>query len=230
MRFLSLLLCFTCTLTATAQISEGMATYDDKTLTSLRMTIDAPADEVEERWEEFWEDRYDIDIDKLDKDRNSMAYKAEQVRLALVSNKNLDLYSKVTDVDNRSDIAVAFAYTDSDVISRGAYPDSYRAAESILTEFRTTFYQQYFDERIADVRKDLEDVRDDSRDDTEDAEKARRKIDKYKDKIAKYERRIEDLRDEVGDELESSEEMATRATELERKLRDLEQQRARYLQ
>ncbi len=230
MRQLLFLLLFSCTAGLTAQISEGMATYDDINLQSLRMTIDAPADEVEERWEEFWEDRYDIDIDKLDKDRNSLAYLAEQVRLPLVSSKNVNLYSKVSDVDNRSDVALAFAYNESDVITRGSHPDSYRAAEAIMNEFRTLFYQQHFDEMIAEVRDDLEDVRDDGRDDSKDAEKARRKIEKYKDKIADYEQKIVDLREEVGEELDSSEEMAARATELERKLRDLEQQRSRYVQ
>ena len=206
-----------------------MTKFDKESYSSLRLTIDAPADEVEEAWEDFWDDKYDIDFDKLDKDRNSIAYRAEQVSLALISPKTMNLYSKVTDAENRSDVALAIVFSANDVVTSSSYPEAYRAAETLLNEFRTTFYTKYFDERIADVRDDLEDMRDDSQDDSKDAEKARKKIEKYRKKIADYEEKIVDLREEVGDELESSEEKARRAEELQTRLRELEQRRAQYL-
>ncbi|NJC24693.1 hypothetical protein [Neolewinella antarctica] len=228
MRLLTIVL-FLVSATSYAQVSEGRVTFDDTSLQSLRMSIDASADEVEEAWEDFWEDRYDIDIDKLDKDRNSMAFLAEQISLPIIGAKNVNFYSKITETDNRSDVAMAFAFTESDVVTRVSHPESYRAAEAIMIEFRTKFYTNYFDEQMEDIRDDLEDARDDSQDDSRDAQKARKKIAKYEDKIEDYQERIQKMRDEVGDELESSEEKAVRAAQLEAKLRDLEQRRARYL-
>lgn len=212
-----------------AQIRSGNITYDKTTMPSLRMTIDAPMDEVEDQWEDFWDDQYDVDIDKLDKDRNSIAYKAEQVSLPLVSQKNVNLYTKIAGLENSAEVALAFSFTSNDIVTERAHPDAYRAAESIMNEFRTRFYTKYFDEMIAEVRDDLDDARDDSQDDSKDAEKARKKIKKYRDKIEDYEEKIEEMRDEVGDELESSEEKARRARELETKLRDLQNKRSKYL-
>ena len=229
MRLLSIFTLLLITNALSAQVQSAMTTYDDQTFPSLRLTLDAPAEEVGEQWEDFLDDRYDVDIDRLDKDRNSMAYRAEQVVLPLVGQKNLDIYTKVTDVDNRTDVALALAYTAEDVVTKQAYPDAYSAAEAILNEFRTAFYTKYFDDQLADARDDLEDMRDDSQDDSKDAEKARRKIAKYRDKIDKYEERIIDLREEVGDELESSEDKALRAAELENRVREIERRRATYL-
>ena len=212
-----------------AQLTDGMVRYDKQNYNSLRLTVDAPADEVEDRWEDFWDDRYDVDLDKLDKDRNSIAQVAEQVNVSILSPKTLNLYSKITDANGRSDVALAVVFSPTDVVTRSAYPDAYRATETLLNEFRTYFYTKYFDEQIADVRDDLEDMRDDSQDDSKDAEKARRKIEKYREKIADYEEKIVELREEAGDELESSEEKARKAEELQTKLRDLEARRTQYL-
>ena len=213
----------------TAQVTDGMVRYDKQNFNSLRMTIDAPADEVEDLWEDFWEDRYDVKLDKLDKDKNSLAQVAEQVNLTIVSPKTLNIYSKITDAGGRSDVAMAIAFSSTDVVTQSAYPQAYRATETLLNEFRTFFYTKYFDEKIADVRDDLEDMRDDSQDDSKDAEKARRKIEKYRKKIADYEEKIVDLREEAGEELISSEEKARKAEELQNTLRDLEARRAQYL-
>ena len=231
MRFSLLLLICLLTLPLAAQNTRATkTTYDKDGFAALSLGIDADHDEVEDKWDDFWDDRYEIDIDKLDKDRNSIAYKAEQVILPLVSTKAIDVYSKVEELsDTESRVYLTFAFSSADVVTERNHPQSYRAAQAILEEFRTYFYTSYFDEQMADVRKDLDDMRDDSTDDSEDAQKARKKIDKYEKKIADMQRKIEDLREEVGDELESAEEKAERARALEGRLRDLETRRARYL-
>ena len=229
LRSLSLLLLLFVTCAAYGQVRSAMTTYEEQSYSSLRLTLDAPADEVEEVWEDFWEDRYDIDLDRLDKDRNSIAQRAQQVKLPLVSQGNIDLYTKVTDTDNRSDVAMAILIDGKDAVTQGNDPGAYRAAEAIMNEFRTVFYTTYFDDQLAEAREDLEDMRDDSQDDSKDAEKARRKIEKYQEKIEKYEEKIIDLREEVGDEIDSSEDKALRAAELESRVREIERRRATYL-
>ena len=232
-RFLTLaaLLVVACGLTAQtmATVNESNVEYDKRTLPSLTITIEAPVEAVYDPWQDFWEDRYDIDIDRSDKDGKSIAYLAEQVNLSTVSPKALDLYSNVDGTDRVSTVSMALAFAERDLVTSVSQPEAFRAASALLQEFRTYFYTTYFDERIATVREDLSDLRDDSQDASKDAEKARRKIEKYQDKIKKLERRIEDTREEVGEELETAEEKATRVNELEAQLRNLESNRRKYL-
>ncbi len=213
----------------TADIQDGNTEYDKKTLPSLILTLEAPVDAVYEPWQEFWEERYAIDIDREDKDGNSIAYLAPQVNLPGVSEKNLDLYTNVYGDERGSQVAVSMAFSETDVVDRNKYPTGYAASRAVLEEFRTYFYTAYFDKRVEEVTDALEDVRDDSQDASKDAEKARSQIEKYENKIEKLRRKIEDTREEVGDELQTAEEKATRVRELEDELRTLQVSRRKYV-
>ena len=232
MRPLFLLLLSALTLTLSAQrnnVKEGSAEFDKQRMSALQLDLDAGTDAVMDLWDEFWDDRYDIDVDKKDKDRQGTTYYAEQVSMPIVSDKNFDLWSKVSGSDERSTVSMAVAFTANDVVTRDKYRSSYDAASALLEEFRTYFYTQYFDERLEEARDELEDIRDDSQDASKDAEKARKKIAKMERKIEKLREDIEETRAEVGDELETAEEKARRAGELEQRVRELERMRSRYL-
>lgn len=212
-----------------AMITDTNTEYDKRQLPSLTLSLDAAVESVYEPWQDFWEDRYDIDIDRTDKDRNAIAYLAEQVNLAGISPKNLDLYSSVDGTDRVSTVSMSLAFTETEVVTSRSPAATYMAAKAILEEFRTYFYTSYFDTRISEMRDELGDIRDDGQGASKDAKKARSKIEKYQDKIEKYERKIEDTREEVGDELQTAEQKATRITELEAELRKLEASRRNYL-
>ncbi|MBC6994921.1 hypothetical protein QWY85_02450 [Neolewinella lacunae] len=196
---------------------------------SLVVLIDADPDLVEEKWEDFWDDRYDVNIKKFDRDNSGTAYLGEQVALPIISPKNVNLYSKISPVGNETRVTMAMAFSENDIVTRGAHGTSFVAAEAMMKEFSNYFYTGYFDEQLEAVRDELKDVRDDRTDASDDVEKAKRKIEKYEKKIKKYQDRIDKEREEVGDELETAEEKARRIQTLEAQLRELERLRARYL-
>jgi len=229
MKYLATLIALFVSLTGTAQITTGMAQYDKQTFESMSMTIDADYEVVADKWEDFWKDRYDVDFDKLDKDRGSFAMMADQASVPLISTKNANLFAKVSGTETKSEVDFAIAFTNNDVVTMKSHEKSFIAAKAIMSEFRTWFYTDYFDGRLEEARDELADMRDDRQDDSKDAAKARKKIKKYEEKIADYERKIEKMRTEVGDELESAEDKAKRAKELESRVRELERMRSRYL-
>ena len=230
MRLTIALLLLTGYLTAqTSAIRNSTTEYDRKTMPSMTLTLDAPVDEVYDRWDDFWDDRYEVDIDRTDKDGNSIAYLAEQVSLANVGDKRIDLYSNVDGGEQTATVSMTLAYADDDIVTSTNHPAAFRAATSYLDEFRNYFYQRYFDEALAEIREELEDVRDDTEDASEDAQKARQKIAKYEKKIEKLREKIEDTREEVGEELETEEEKARRVRELEARLQQLQRERNNYL-
>ncbi|WP_420460192.1 hypothetical protein [Neolewinella sp.] len=212
-----------------ATITDGTTTYDKMTLPSMSIQLDAPVDVVYDIWDDFWDERYDIDIDRTDKDGDNIAYLAEQVPVRSLGDKNLDVYSSVGGNEQRTTVNLSLAYAENDVITRTNHEGDYQTASAILQEFRTYFYQRYFDEKLTDTRDELADLRDDSQDASKDAEKARKKIEKYEDKIDKYQRKIEDARENVGDELQTAEEKSERVRQLELQLQELERTRKQYL-
>ena len=225
------LLGFTAVLSAqqSAGITETTTEYDVQRLASLTLSLDAPVEAVYDPWQDFWEDRYDIDIDRTDKDGNSIAYLADDVRLPDITSGNFALYSNVDGTDKVSTVSISIGLTDSEVVTSNKYPEAFRAATEKLREFRTYFYSRYFDERIAEVRDRLEDARDEREDASSDAEKARKKIQKYEDKIRDLREKIDETRADVRDELEAAETNEQRVLDLEAELRVLQASRGNYL-
>ncbi|CAH1000520.1 hypothetical protein LEM8419_01673 [Neolewinella maritima] len=213
----------------TATIKDGTTTYDKKTLPSMTIQLDAPVDRVYDVWDDFWDERYDIDIDRTDKDNDNIAYLAEQVALRSMGDKRMDVYSSVGGTKERAMVNLSLAYSDTDVVTATNHAGDYRTASALLQEFRTYFYQRYFDGQLNETQEELADLRDDSQDASKDAEKAREKIAKYEDKIEKLRRKIEDTREDVGDELQTAEEKSRRVRELEEKLQELRLARKKYL-
>lgn len=230
MRLTLVLLLLTGYLSAQSTDTRNSTTeYDRKTMPSVTLTLNASVEEVYDRWDDFWDDRYEVDIDRTDKDGNSIAYLAEQVSLTKISDKRVDVYSNVDGGEQSASVSMTLAFADDDIVTAANHPAAFRAASGLLDEFRNYFYQRYFDEALAETQEELEEVRDDTEDASDDARKAREKIEKYEKKIEKLREKIEDTREEVGEELQTEEEKARRVRELEDRLQQLQRDRKNYL-
>ena len=211
------------------RVTETTTEYDKKRLASQTLALDAPVEAVYDIWQDFWEDRYDVDIDRTDKDGSNIAYLAEDLSLSDISSKSFDLYSSVDGTDKVSTVSVSIGYDGDQVATSQNDPTAFRAAADKLMEFRTFFYTRYFDDRIATVRESLEDAKEEQEDASGDAEKARKQIAKYEKKIEDLRRRIEKTREDVGEELEAAESSEARVRELEEELRQLQSSRTNYV-
>ncbi|PHI19514.1 hypothetical protein CEQ90_12510 [Lewinellaceae bacterium SD302] len=230
--FTCLLLIAITTLSAQSRsrVQATMTEYDNQTMASQEITINASQDEVEESWDDFWSDRYDVDVDKADKNRNSITYKSEAAEVSALSNKTMDIYSKLTKLgDNRTGVSLALSFGYDLVATAEKYPDEYQRASTVLDDFQTYFYKRHYDEKIEELRDQLNDVRDDREDAADDQSKASKKIRKYQDKIKKLEEKIADAREEIGEESITEEEKMMRVKELEEKMRMLERERRAYV-
>jgi hypothetical protein len=229
--FTFLLFCLLVPLTGQrgSRITEASTEYDKQRFPSLTISVDADVEDVYDPWQEFWEERYDIDIDRIDKDRKSIAYRAEQVRMPTLSDKNFDLYSNVDGTERIATVSMSVVFGERDVMTASSYPATNTAARRVLEEFATYFYRTYFDRQMEEVREELNDVRDDAEDAEKDASKARSKIEKYEEKIADLREKIEEMREEASEELQLADEKSARVRELEARLRDMQTRRREYV-
>ncbi|MEM6397756.1 MAG: hypothetical protein AAF741_15510 [Bacteroidota bacterium] len=58
------------------EIEATTTNFDDNTFSASQLTIDIPFDQVKDYWDEFWDDKYDIDIDRENRDRESETFLA----------------------------------------------------------------------------------------------------------------------------------------------------------
>ncbi|MGB3546678.1 MAG: hypothetical protein WBA17_06870 [Saprospiraceae bacterium] len=222
-------LCITGTISAQSYVEETSTTFDKRSMSAVMVRIDAPRDAVEDKWDEFWDDKYDVDIDKKDKDRNQITMVAEQVSIPAVSDKNFDLMTKVADSGDGSTVYMGVSFGYDVEASNTQYTSSYQAAKAIMRDFQTYFYDKYFGDQLAELNDELKDVRDDREDASEDQQKSKKKIEKWQKKIADYEEKIQDERDDIGEEIVTEQDKAEKVAELEQRIREIEQMKSRYM-
>ncbi len=225
----ALFFCIAGAIVAQSYVEETSTTFDKRSMSAVMVRIDAPRDVVEDKWDEFWDDKYDVDIDKKDKDRNQITMVAEQVSIPAVSDKNFDLMTKVADSGDGSTVYMGVSFGYDVEASNTQYTSSYQAAKAIMRDFQTYFYDKYFGDQLAELNDELKDVRDDREDASEDQQKSKKKIEKWQKKIADYEEKIQDERDDIGEEIVTEQDKAEKVAELEQRIREIEQMKSRYM-
>lgn len=218
--------------TVSAQRSKVMsttATYEKDAMAAQSITLDAGRSKVQDLWDQFWDERFDVDIDRFDREKSSASYLSEEVIVSTISDKTMDVLSKVSGSSNRSEVQLSIRFGYDMVVDNNKFPMEFKKAGMILDDFQTYFYERYFSEKITDLKDRLEDVRDEKEDAADDQSKASKKIAKYQDKIRKYEEKIIEEREEMGEERTVEASKADRLRELEKELSELERMRRRYV-
>lgn len=210
-------------------VTANQQTYDETTLAGQEITINAERDAVEDSWDDFWSDKYDVDVDRVDRDKSAVTYLAQGVENSKIASRKIDVHSKLFGAGQTTKVSLAIGLGYAIVAGPANEPGIYRRASEILDEFQTYFYRNKYDKLIAEVRDDLEDVRDDRQDAAEDQTKAQKRIRKYREKIQDLEKKIAKEQEDMTEEEVTEADKMLRVNELEQKLATLERERRIYV-
>lgn len=223
------------TFTLTSAFAQAKAitstTFDKASLAAHEITIEAPADIVIDLWDDYWDDRYDVDIDREDRNREREVYNAKGVTVEAISEKQVDVYSKVAEIDdNTSKVSLGIGLGYDVYASADNFSSSYNTAGEILSAFEPYFYQKYYGEKLSGLKEQLEDARDEKSDLESDLEKSNRRIERWEEDIVKLREDIEKERKEISEARSSMTEQTTKVQQLESDVREMEQLFSRWKQ
>ncbi|MEM7574237.1 MAG: hypothetical protein AAF433_15130 [Bacteroidota bacterium] len=204
--------------------------YDGNVYTATQINLEIPQDKVKDYWDNYWDERFDIDVDREDRNRRSEVFLAEEVSIPAVNDKSFDLWSKLTELDEvKTTVSLTFSFGYDISANPENYPVAYRKSQEYLDEFSAFAYERYFDEQIEELQSQLNDLRDDREDAVDDQQKSNRRIERWMEKIEKLEGRIADERAEINEEENIEVNKEQRIAELERDLSSLERRKRSYL-
>lgn len=169
------------------KVSETMTVIDGKYTNAMMVNLPSEADDMEEEWEDYLEDNYDLELDKVGRKRDTTTYISEKVIKDNLNNVSYDIYSKIVDNENgTTDLYVKWAFNEETFIETIDNPQKAADAKYMMERFAKRAYIKFYEEQLEDLVDKQEDAIDDYDDLNDDVEKLEKRNKKLERKINKY--------------------------------------------
>ncbi len=173
--------------------------FEESSMHAQHVNLQASEDKAVDIWIEFWDERYDVKLEREANNRKRQIFKAYQVKVSDISDKQLDIYSKVVPKgDQQTVIYMGIGFGYEVYAGPDRFPEAYQATEGVMGAFENYFYNALYGNQVAELEDKLEDIKDEKKDLQRDLEKEQKRIDKWKSKIEKYQERIDESQSEKG--------------------------------
>ena len=174
------------------RISESNTLMDKTPMNVAAVEIEAPRDRVEEILVDYLEERYKIDLDRKNKEKQSVTWLADQVEIRDLNNGAIDLWTKIAAVgEERTSVMIAASKGYDNAISSATDARGYRNLEMIADNFAKYFYRTYYYQQLEIKNEAVEEAVERREDLTKDNEKLREDIEKMKKEIDEAQAQIE---------------------------------------
>lgn len=180
----------------TLEMRDVTVKYDKTEYPAIEVLIQPGTDEVRDAWEDFLKDKYDVKLRGNGFLANKDVLRAEETNFKAISDKQMDFYSKIVEVDDMIRIAIFASFGYDIQVNRVNYPTEYYAMENVLKTFLQSYLPKYYQGRISDMQsaiKSLESER----------EKMEKEEKDNRDEIEKLTKRNEDLAKSLSEKRES---------------------------
>jgi len=204
--------------------------FEETNMTAHRLRLDAGHEVVIEYWKEYWKDQFEVDMDRKDRNRSREIYLAEAVEVPSISNKQVDLYAKITTANPEStevSLGIGFGY---DVFAGpNRFTTEFTAAQNALADFESYFYRSYYGAQLDELRDTLKAAKKDQDKMQRDIEREEKRRQRWREKISDYETKIaesqseqQELRSALNAQRRAVESLRQKSDRMSKTLRRLE--------
>lgn len=159
-----------------AKLQTEEVLYNEVLRPSIQVKMTPPAKEVKKAWKDFIQDTYDADVDGIGLFANKDILTSEGATIRPISEKKIDLYSKIIRDGNTTKMNVFGAFGYNSFLTPEEHSEEFLAMHDVVSDFVASFLPNYF----AEVVDETLDAVEDAADNVADLEK---KIEKNKEDI-----------------------------------------------
>lgn len=204
-------------------------TFEDASMMAYELDINANSDKVIDLWDQYWDKQHDVDVDREDRNRKRQVYLAKEVEVTAISDKQLDVYSKITTTEeNKTTISLGIGFGYDVYASKENYSQEFAAAKTVLEEFEQYFYDNYYAEKLANLRDKLQDAKGEVEDMQDDIDKNQRQIERWTKDIEDTKNSIAKAEEETKETREAIESQKKTVNQLETEMRGIEQMASQW--
>ncbi len=155
-------------------IENDKISYSDQFRTSIKVTIEPNKREVRTSWENWLEGKYDTKVDGTSWFNKKDVISAKAISIPFISDKQFDLYAKVVDKGQGSQLNIFASFGYDMHITPETFPREYRALENLTLDYLTDFLTSYYSDRaenMEEIVRDLENNKNNLQEDISDNKK-----------------------------------------------------------
>lgn len=195
---------------ATAQtykIDTSEISYENKLRPCFNVKYDAPSKTVKKAWDKFFKKNYSVKIKGISLLTNKDVITGTDVTIALVSDKRMDLFARVTDVAGGSELKYFMSFGYDFFIGPVEYPKEFEGMKKILNDFSVEFLNDYYADEASSLTKKIKGLEKDIKKNKKSIKKNNRKAGKGSAEVANglaakntsKEMENEELKRKIGD-------------------------------
>lgn len=157
------------------RIEETTIEYEKQRVDALTVTMKPERKDIQKAFDDWMDDRYDINMKGggLFSDKNFR--EAEAVNIPAISPDNVTLFSKTEERNGETRMTIFASRGLGNYIESSDY-GAFTGLEDIFDGFLSTYLPEYYEDRVAEAREELEDLRKDLEDTRKDIEKNEKRI------------------------------------------------------
>lgn len=211
--YLPLLITLILSTTAAAQVGRIQQTtveHADNRVDALTVTMKPERKDIQKAFDDWIDDRYDINMKGggLFGDKNMR--RAEAVNIPAISTENITLYTKTEETGGQTRMTVYASKGNGNFFEDDDY-SSFTGLEDVMDNFLSSYLPEYYEERVAEAVKEIEDLRKDRKKTNED-------ITDNEERIVELKKENEELRTEI-DKLDAQIEEAEKMLDKRKQIR-----------
>lgn len=162
----------------TIQIDTTQISYENKLRPSIGAQVDPEKDELTKAWADYLNKNYKVKLKGFGLFSTKEILSAEDVTIAAVSDRRMNLYTRVISLTSGSEIKIFASYGYDIYIGTSNFPKEYEALRGILNNFLLKYVNEYYSNGINSITKEIKSL-------SKDKVKLLKTIDKNNKKIMK---------------------------------------------
>jgi len=174
--------------------------YDDKSRTAVKITMQPKSSEVKDEWEDWLEDRYDTKVKGNGFFRKKDILTAKEVLIPSISSDKINVFAQILKRGDGSQMFVFATLADKTLITPETHPIEYRVLENISLDFSSDLLVEYYRDRVSDSKEAVAELQEKRTELKEDLTENKEEIVKLKQENINLENKL----DTKGGEIETA--------------------------
>lgn len=191
---------------------DGNVMHNKSSKPCLYVKVHPSPDELKDAWVEYLDKKHDVKLKGTGFLTNKDVLYAEKITLTEVSDKTMDLYTEIIEVEGETSMKLFAAFGYDIYVNSTDYPTEYAALKKIMTTFLNEYIPNYHSEKVELHQKRVKNF-------SKEQSSLKKTVDKNEKTIEKMNRKIEKMTEEIEKSKVELKEVEEKLTEEKEKLK-----------
>jgi len=141
----------------TIKIETTQISYEDQLRPCMTNDLDPTPKEVKKAWSKFLDKNYDIDVSGIGWFSDEDILIAKDVTIGDISEKRINLYSRILEKGNGSEIKVFASFGYDFFIGEDNYPKEFKSLNELFYKFLFSYLSEYYSDMLEETSDKIDD-------------------------------------------------------------------------